>query len=473
MLAVFLSVFMYYGLPAMAFRIGQAFGEGERFDGTTRFFGSPDEIPVRDEPVSPFARASRHVRAAVVRVQALLPLEAHGAVVAAESSKAVGPVRQSRGCGLVIDSQGYFLTSHRVVGGALQVSLFLPTEERPFPAQIVGGDAGIDLALLKFKPPAGGVAAVELSDSGRIEAGDLIMAVGHTYQPGEFLWLGVVNSSGRRASPACCDAGDCIQTTAAHPLNCGAPLVNAHGSVVGINTSFRTAQGLRVGLAVPAAIAREAAVQFLRQGGVTRGWLGLFIHPAIPSGKLQQPEGYPSGSVALGVDYVVPGSPAEQAGVRAGDIILRFGGSPIVSTAVVRKQIARTPLGADVVVTLGRGEETRNLKIVIGPQPATPPQLPGEKEWGLRLLSHLLSEPTEAQDAVGQSGVIVQEVGPRCRARGLSPRDIILSVNDAETPTLESYCREVSRLCAAQVANRVRLVVLSKGDRREIAISDE
>jgi S1-C subfamily serine protease len=231
--------------------------------------------------------------------------------------------------------------------------------------------------------------------------------------------------------------------------------------------------GLPLGLAVPAATAREAAAQLRLHGGIMRGWLGVFIHTVSPSGMRQGPEGFPDGSLALAVDYVVPGSPADQAGVRAGDAILRFAGSPIFSTAALRKQIARTALNAEIAVTLVRGEGVEQAKIVIGPQPATPPQLPGEKEWGLRLLSHLLSEPSESPNEDGQSSVIVQHVETRSRACGLSPRDVILSVNEVATPNLEIFCREVGRLCATHAANRVRLLVSSKGNPHEVVLGGE
>ena len=136
LLAVCLSLFMYYGLPAMAFRIGREIEAGRRFDGTAQYFDPSAEFPFRDEPDAPFVRASRDVRPAVVRIDALLPLEATGEEVAALSSEADRPVRHSRGCGLVVDPNGYVLTSRRVVCGATQVHLFRSTDERPFPAQI-------------------------------------------------------------------------------------------------------------------------------------------------------------------------------------------------------------------------------------------------------------------------------------------------------------------------------------------------
>jgi S1-C subfamily serine protease len=123
LLAVFLSLFMYYGLPAMAFRIGRAIEAGQRFDGTAQSFEMSTAVPFRDEPASPFVRASRDVRPAVVRIEALLTPEASGGEAAVESSEADPAVRRSRGCGVVIDPNGFVLTSHRVVCGATHVFL--------------------------------------------------------------------------------------------------------------------------------------------------------------------------------------------------------------------------------------------------------------------------------------------------------------------------------------------------------------
>ncbi|MGE5193153.1 MAG: PDZ domain-containing protein [Deltaproteobacteria bacterium] len=473
LLAVFLSLFMYYGLPAMAFRIGRSMEAGRR-DAAEEMPEAPAAQPGRDGQAAPFVRASRNVRPAVVSIGALLPLDVAPSGAAADSSNGARAARTSRGCGVVIDPRGFVLTSRRVVFGATQVHLGLSGHAAPFLAKIAGSDAATDLAVLQFEPPAEGVSAVELPEDGNVAIGDSVVAIGNAYHPGEFLWVGTVNSCGRQVSAACCDSHDCIQSAAVNQWNCGAPLVSLQGTIVGINTSFRAAEGLPCGLAVPAGTARQVAAELRNQGRVTRGWLGVFIHKMHPTLEVLRSVGLPEGALAVTVDYVVPGSPAEAGRIRAGDVLLKFAGLPVFTVADLRKRIARTAPNAELSVTLCREGAIVDQKIVIGRQPAIPPQLPGEKEWGVRLLSHLLAE--ELGTAVGEipDAVVVQEVEARSRARGLSPRDVILSVNGVPTPTLEVFCREVSRLRAERAMRAVQLDVSSQGSPpRRIALGGE
>jgi serine protease Do len=477
LLAVFLSLFLYHGLPATAYRIGRAIEAGRRDANQEIEQPSPGES-FRDERAAPFVRATQDVRAAVVHIDAVHQLESSANGPAGDPSEAARPwqggeLRISRGCGVVVDPQGLVLTCSRVVSGAAQVRIFLPSHEKPFLAKLAGSDAGTDLALLSFSPPPGGVTAAQIPSAGKLEIGEYVVAVGNAYRPGEFLWVGVVNSPGRRASPACCDPHDCIQTAAINLWNCGAPLVNLQGAIVGINTSLREADDFPAGLAIPASTAREVVAQLRTHGEVRRGWLGVFIHKASPTPELPPAANLPEGALAVAVDYVVPGSPAEQGGLRAGDVIVRFGGSPFYSAAELRRRIAGASLQSTVPIRVLRAARIEEPQVVIGPPPATPPQLPGEKEWGMQLLGHLSAEESGRLFVDGRRGVIVQEVEPRCKVRGLAPRDVILSVNGVATPDLEAFCREVNRLCEAQIADHVRLEVSTNGSPRQLVIGDE
>jgi serine protease Do len=476
LLAVFISLFMYHGLPATAYRVGRAIEAGRR-DSSQEMEQSPARESIPDERAAPFVRASQDVRAAVVHIDAVHQMESTGKGPAADPPGADRPwqggeLRISRGCGVVVDPQGLVLTCRRVVSGAAQVRIFLPSHEKPFLAKVAGSDPGTDLALLSFSPPAGGVTAAPIPSAGKLEIGEYVVAVGNAYRPGEFLWVGVVNSPGRRESPACCDPHDCIQTAAINLWNCGAPLVNLQGAIVGINTSLREADDFPAGLAIPAATARDVVAQLYMHGEVRRGWLGVFIHKASLTPELSAAANLPESALAVAVDYVVPGSPAEQGGLQAGDIIVRFGDSPFYSATEFRKRIAGAALQSSVPISVLRATRIEEPQIVIGRPPATPPQLPGEKEWGMQLLGHLSAEESGRLFLDGRRGVIVQEVERGCKF-GLAPRDVILSVNGVATPDLEAFCREVSRLCEAQIADRVRLEVSTNGKPHQLVIGDE
>jgi serine protease Do len=473
LLAVFISLFMYYGLPATAYRIGRAIEAGRR-DANPEI--EQASLPESSRDVAPFVRAGQGVCAAVVHIDALQQKGSSGSEPSAGTFRASwqeGDPRISRGCGVVVDPRGLVLTCRRVVAGAAQVRIFLPAHETPIVAQVAGSDAGTDLALLSFSPPPGGVAAIQIPTAGKLEVGEYVVAVGNAWRPGEFLWVGVVNACGRRASAACCDPHDCIETAAVNLWNCGAPLVNMQGTVVGINTSLREADDLPAGLAIPAATAADVVAKLRAYGEVRRGWLGVFIHKAHPGLELPPAANLPNGALAVAVDYVVPGSPAEQGGLQAGDVLVKFDGSHFFTAAELKKRIAGAVPQSRVAISVIRAGRVEESQIRVGHSPGTPPQLPGEKEWGMLLLGHLSAEESGRLFVSGRSGVIVQQVGPHCKVRGLAPRDVILSVNGVATPDLESFCREVGRLCDAQIADRVHLEVSTNGARRQLLIGDE
>src|SRR5258708_3486469 len=176
--------------------------------------------------------------------------------VSPNDANPIPAARTARGCGVVIDRRGYVLTSRRLIAGAVQVVIHLSRHPSAFPAKIAGSDAGTDLAVLKFAPPADGVPAVPWgepaqADQENVALGDYVMAVGNAYQPGDFVWIGVVSRCGGGASPASCDVRDCIHSTAVNPFNCGGPLIHPQGTILRINTSPRYGDGVADGGAGP------------------------------------------------------------------------------------------------------------------------------------------------------------------------------------------------------------------------------
>jgi serine protease Do len=464
LLALFLSLFLYYGLPALAFRIGQAIEAGWQ-DGKAR----PDPVVDRAEGAAYLARASRAVRPAVVRIEARHDFSGGSSRA---SREAAGQVAISHGCGLLVDRQGWVVTSRRVVHGATAIRVHLTSYRDPFPATLAGSDAGTDLAVLKFDPP-GAVPAAPLGEGASVEVGECVMAVGNAFRPGEFVWVGVVNSDGARTSPACCNVHDCIHTTAVNSWNFGGPLLNVEGTVVGINTALREADGLPVGVAVPAATARLVVDQLRRQGQVRRGWLGVFIHKvpegadsAVPSSNSR------AGALAVVVDYVVPGSPAQAGGIEAGDVIFRFADLPFHSAVEFRRRITGSAPGDAAVVTAFRGGRVVSSRVIVGQMPVAPPHLPGEREWGIRLLGHLSDLEAQRLGVDHLAGVMVQDVEPGGRANRLSAHDVILAVDNLATPDIATFCRVVDRHFAGGKGKSVELKVSSSGIERSIAIDD-
>jgi serine protease Do len=476
LLAVFLSLILFYGLPAAAFRIGRAIEAGRfeaaRNDSAADGVPAPAQEPVQDERATFFARASRSVRPAVVRIEATVPLELPDRPNDAKQSPSTGT---ARGCGVVIDRHGYVVTSRRLIAGAVQVAIRLSRYPSAFPAKVAGSDAGTDLAVLKFDPPAAGIPAVGWGDPAEtdhesVEPGDKVMAVGNAYQPGDFVWIGVVSSCRRGVSAASCDVRDCIHTTAVNLFNCGGPLVNRQGAIVGINTSLSYWGEVTDGVAVPAAVARQVVDELLRNGNVSRGWLGLFIHIVSPASRVTLARGDLSDELpAVYVDYVVPGSPAEQGGLRSGDVVLTIAGVPFASAADLRRRITKTTPRKTLAVTFFREGKVDEARVVVGQLPSVAPALPGEREWGIVLLSDLSPEKAmRLEDDL--PGVVVQSVTPQCKASGLAPGSVIVSVNGIPTPSLEVYCREVGSLVRNAPATQVTLEFSSNGVRKPSVI---
>ena len=308
------------------------------------------------------------------------------------------------------------------------------------------------------------------ADHESVEPGDDVMAVGNAYQPGDFVWIGVVGSCRRGVSAASCDVRDCIYTTAVNLFNCGGPLVNRQGAIVGINTSLGHWGEDAGGVAVPTAVARQVVDELLSNGIVSRGWLGLFIHKVAPASRVPLARGELSNeSSPVYVDYVVPGSPAEQGGIRAGDVLLKFAGAPFGSAVDLRRQITKTAPRKMVAVTFLREGIVDDARVVVGQSPSVAPALPGEREWGIALLSEL--SPEEAiRLADDLPGVVVRSIAPQCKASGLAPGHVIVSVNGVDTPSVEIFCREVGSLVRNSPASPVTLEYSSNGVRKPSVI---
>ena len=459
--AVFVSLFLYYVFPGVGQRIGPAIdGRMEQPEGVD---AAPAASARRGEQAAYFAHVAQKVRPAVIRVDAVrVPQTADEGTEGAPDEEAARSIQVSRGCGLVIDRQGFAVTSRRVVAGAELVRIYLTPRSGGLAAQVTGSDAGTDLAVLKFAPPAD-LQIAAFAESGRLEAGDCVMVVGNAYIPGDFIFVGLVDASGRHASPASLCRDDCIRTAAVNSWNCGGPLLNLQGEIVGLATSLGEIDG--EGLAVPAFTVRRVIDELRSRGRVDRGWLGVFVHKAVLAEDGQPPE-----AIALAVDYVVPGSPASRGGIRAGDLIVRFARSFVESPLAFRRRIAETAPGSPVAVTISREGAERELRVTIEAKPTVAPALPGEREWGIRLVGSTSPGEMKFHGLGSEPGVVVDEVMPRRQARGLSRGDVILAINGIATPTLADFCREVSRVLETSTEQTVHIEVLCEGVRRIVPI---
>lgn len=270
-------------------------------------------------------------------------------------------VRTGLGSGVIIDPvEGLILTNNHVAGaanGELRVRLY---DGRELPGRLVGADDRTDIAVVQID--ADGLVAAPLGDSDAVSVGEWVIAVGSPFGLDQTVTAGIVSAKGRQLPGESGSFGEYIQTDASiNPGNSGGPLVNLNGEIVGINTAIisNSRQSAGLGFAVPAAIADSVLQAILSNGTVRRGWLGITMDELKPDQRrgigLRPDEG-------VGVVSVVPGSPADRAGLKAGDIVLAFDGREVVGgISRLTNLIQLTEPGARVNIEILRGEQTVEL----------------------------------------------------------------------------------------------------------------
>ena len=273
---------------------------------------------------------------------------------------------QATGSGVVVDAaNGYILTNGHVVENATRIEV-TTKDNRRFTARLVGRDSEADVAVLQI--PAQNLTAVPLGDSDRLQVGDFVLAVGNPFGLGQTVTSGIVSALGR-SGLGIEGYEDFIQTDASiNPGNSGGPLVNLYGQVVGINTAILAPGGgnIGIGFAVPINMARRVMDQLLRYGEVKRGRIGVAIQDLTPELAQAMSTNQTNGAVIARVEA---GSPAEQAGLHTGDLVVAVNGTPVRSGTQLRNAIGLSRIGDQVTLTVDRrGSE---ISIPVRIEPAT------------------------------------------------------------------------------------------------------
>jgi serine protease Do len=272
--------------------------------------------------------------------------------------------QQGLGSGFVLDAQGHILTNSHVVNGADEVVVRL-ADRREFKARLVGADPQTDVAVLKVDAP--GLNPVVVGDSDALKVGQWVIAIGNPFGLEQTLTVGVVSAKGR-ANVGILDYEDFIQTDAAiNPGNSGGPLFNARGQVVGITTAILSRSGgyQGVGFAIPIKMALAIQEQIVAHGRVKRGYLGLQMGDVDE--ETAKELGLPKAQGSA-IGRVVPGSPAAKAGIRAGDVVLKFGPAEVRDANHLKSLIAQASVGSEVKVKILRRGEERELTVKVGEQ---------------------------------------------------------------------------------------------------------
>ncbi len=353
---------------------------------------------------------------------------------------------QSLGSGFIVSTDGYIMTNAHVVEAADEITVKL-NDKREFKAKVIGSDRRTDMALIKID--ATGLPAVRFGDPNKLKVGEWVVAIGSPFGFENTVTAGIVSAKGRSLPQE--NFVPFIQTdVAVNPGNSGGPLFNMRGEVVGINSQIYSRTGGFMGLsfAIPIDVANDIANQLKASGRVTRGRIGVVIQPVTK--ELAESFGLPRASGAL-VSSVEKGSPADKAGIEAGDVILRFDGKTVNSSEDLPRVVGSSKPGAKATVQLMRNKQTREVSIVVGEmqddarsaqrQQRRPPGSAKPPAESLSRFGMTLSEPTGEQrnQLKIQGGVLVEDAQGAAARAGIRRGDVILAVNNQDVKSLEQF----------------------------------
>jgi len=343
-------------------------------------------------------------------------------------------VEHALGSGVIVESDGHILTNQHVIDGAQEIHVDL-TDGRNFTAKVIGEDKLSDLAVLKID--ANNLPVLYLADSDKVQVGDVCLAVGNPLAVGETVTSGIISAKGRYTGLSNGSFEDFLQTDA--PINqgnSGGALVNTNGELVGINSQILSTTGgfIGIGFAIPSNMAKNVMMQLIKTGKVERGQLGVTAQQLTPD--LAQSLGLQNVHGVV-ISQVEPGSAADKAGLKTGDVITQLNGKPVEDPNSFRNAIAGTAPGAQVTLTYlrdGRQQQTTATLQELKPeqngaQPAQ--QQPSRGELGLQVepmtpsLAQQLNLPANTQ---GLAVAGVDPNGPAAEA-GIQTGDVIVEVN--------------------------------------------
>jgi serine protease Do len=368
------------------------------------------------------------------------------------------------GSGVIVAADGVIVTNNHVVAGAEQVHVALH-DGRELDARVVGADPLSDLAILRVD--AKDLPAMEMGDSSKLRAGDLVLAVGNPFGIGPAVTMGIISATGR-ASVGIIDYEDFLQTDAAiNPGNSGGALVDANGRLVGINTAIASRSGgyQGVGFAIPTAMMVPIKDAILRDGKVVRGWLGVAI---------QDVDRELADALDLGVDRgalvsdVSPAAPAAQAGLQRGDVVTAIDGVEVRDSAQLRNRVAMTGPGEHVTLEVRRGDQTLAIEATLGELPvrASPTSRvpggpsPGPPLAGIEVTDLDANLRARLRLPAGATGVVVTDVAANSAAAaiGLQPGDLIVEVERTPVDSAAAF------LEAASAAKGAVALLVRRGD---------
>lgn len=368
---------------------------------------------------------------------------------------------QSLGSGFIISNDGYILTNAHVVNEADEVLVKL-SDKREFKAKIIGADKRTDVALIKID--ANNLPKASIGDPSQLKVGEWVAAIGSPFGLENTMTAGIVSAKGRALPQE--NYVPFIQTDVAiNPGNSGGPLYNLRGEVVGINSQIYSRSGGSMGLSfsIPIDVAIDISNQLKNNGKISRGWLGIAIQEI--SKDLAESFGMKNTNGAL-VAGVEKNSPADKGNLEAGDVIIKFDGKPIITSADLPRAVGNTKPGKIVPVEILRKGNVKTLNIGIGEMPGEEnenikPNKPATKSEPNKI-GLILKEltPQQKKKINGKNGLLVVESSGAAATAGIRRGDVILGLNNSETQSVDLFNKQIN----AVTAGKTIAVLVQRGE---------
>lgn len=363
-----------------------------------------------------------------------------------------GLKKKSLGSGFIVDGEGYILTNHHVIAEAEEITVILKDGEE-FKATVVGRDEETDIALIKIDAPHT-LPTLSLGDSGSVRVGQWVVAIGNPFGLGHTVTVGVVSAMRRSLGRGPYD--EYIQTDASINFgNSGGPLIDLQGRAIGINTAIYS-KGQGLGFAIPINTAKDVLQELREKGTVVRGWLGVYIQNVTP--ELAESFGLPSPKGAI-IARVLPDSPAQEGGLKRGDVIISFQGKEIEDINQFTRDIKKTRPGTIASFIIMREGETKDMEVRVGTKEEKEDEkviAETEDEIGISL-QELTPELAEKLGIEKGKGVLITKVkqGSKASQAGLRRGDVILEIDWKEVSEPEGV-----RKALQEGPRRERLLML-------------
>jgi serine protease Do len=363
------------------------------------------------------------------------------------------PRSASLGSGFIIDPSGIVVTNNHVIANAEQITVTL-SDDTTLQAEVIGRDGVTDLALLKVEPKTP-LPEATWGDSTKAKVGDWVLAIGNPFGLGGTVTSGIISATARDIHSGPYD--DFLQTDASiNRGNSGGPMFNLAGDVIGINTAIFSPSGgsIGIGFAIPSALARPIIEQLRTTGKVERGWIGARIQPVTD--EIAEAVGLDKGRGAM-IAVIDPASPAAQAKLQPGDVIISYDGKPIDRSRQLPRMVADTPPETPVKLTVWRDGKEHEVELKVAglnsnrpapppPEPEKPKPPPSVDALGLKLVK--LTPELRRQFSLPEAtkGVVITEVPQNspAAAQGLRPGDLVVALGHEPVGGLEDLQQKIT-----------------------------